>query len=225
MADLQAPYHHRDALEFLKEVKKQFKPTLVINIGDLEDFHGLNFHGVNPNLPSAKEELVQLRAFIKCLSKVFPSMLIVDSNHGALPRRKARSIGIPDEMILNSREILQAPKTWKWFNQIVMTLPNGIRCKFKHNFSGNLIADVFKQGMSLVCGHLHTKSFVQWSQNDFGHNFAVQTGCLIDCDSPAFDYDKSNALRPVLSTTVIKNGIPINIPMMLDKKKRWVGYI
>lgn len=224
ISDLQAPHHHPDAIPFLKEIKKQFKPTLIINIGDLGDFHGLNFHSVNPNLPSANEELVQLRTFVQHLAKVFSEMIIVDSNHDALPKRKARSIGLPDSMLKDEQGIFQSPDTWKFVKEIVLKLPNGIKCKFKHNFGSNLYLDSIKQGMSLVCGHLHTKSLVQWWQNDLGMNFAVQVGCLIDSKSPAFDYDKNNSIRPVLSTAIIKGGIPIVIPM-ITKKGRWVGYV
>jgi hypothetical protein len=225
ISDLQMPFHHRDALDFLLEVKKQFKPTLVINIGDLADFNSLNFHGLNPNLPSAHDELIQLRASVKNLARLFPSMTIVDSNHDALPRRKARSIGIPDEMLKDERSIIQAPDTWMFVSELVLKLPNGLKCKFKHNFGSNLLMDSIVQGMSLVCGHLHSKSSIQWWQNDLGMNFAVQTGCLIDDMHPVFDYNKMQSKRPVLSLTVLKSGIPINVPMMLNKRNRWIGVL
>jgi hypothetical protein len=114
---------------------------------------------------------------------------------------------------------------WKYVNEIVTKLPNGIWCKFKHNFGSNLLADSMKQSMSLVCGHLHSKSNISWWQNDMGMNFAMQVGCLIDDNSPAFDYNKGQALRPVMSCGIIKNGIPIILPMYLNKSKRWKGYL
>lgn len=225
ISDTQAPFHHEDTIAFLSELKKQFKPTKIIHIGDLADFHRLNFHGANPNLPSAHDELIQLRAFVKNLAKLFPCMTIVDSNHDALPKRKARSAGIPDEMLKDERSIMQAPLTWKFKSELVLKLPNSIRCKFKHNFSSNLLMDSMRQGMSLVCGHLHTKSSVQWWQNDHGKNFAMQVGCLINDSHPAFEYNKGQAIRPVISTAMIENGIPIIIPMFVDNKNRWVGFI
>lgn len=225
ISDTQAPFHHPDALPFLSEIKKQFKPTFVIHIGDLADFQGLNFHGLNPNLPSAHDELILLRSFVKKLSKLFPIMTIVDSNHDALPKRKARSIGIPDAMLKDERGILQAPLTWKFLSELVFRLPNGIKCKAKHNFGSNLLMDSIKQGMSIICGHLHTKSSVTWWENDLGMNFAVQTGCLIDDKHAAFSYNKGQSVRPVMTTTIIKNGIPFNVPMYRDKKNRWLGFI
>jgi predicted phosphodiesterase len=225
ISDTQAPFHHPDALPFLSEVKKQFKPTFIIHIGDLADFHSLNFHGVNPSLPSAHDELILLRAFVKNLAKLFPSMTIVDSNHDALPKRKARSVGIPDEMLKDERSIMQAPSTWKYVTELVFKLPNGLWCKAKHNFGSNLLMDSIKQGMSVICGHLHSKSFIHWWQNDHGMNFAVQTGCLINDRHAAFEYNKGQSTRPVLTLTVILGGIPMNIPMYVNKKNEWLGYI
>lgn len=225
ISDLQAPHQHPDTLLFLAEVKKQFKPTFILSIGDLADFHRLNFHGANPNLPSARDELINLRAFVKNLAKLFPSVTIVDSNHDALPRRKARSVGIPDEMLKDELSIMQAPRTWKFIPELVLNLANGIRCKFKHNFSGNLYKDSMNQGMSLVCGHLHSKSNIHWWQNDYGHNFSMQVGCLIDDPHPAFDYNKCQAIRPVLTVGFIRNGIPMLIPMYVDQNNKWLGYV
>lgn len=225
ISDTQAPFHHKDTIPFLKEIKKHLKPTHVIHIGDLEDFNHLNFHQKDPEMPSATDELRMLRAFVRELACLFPFMQIVDSNHGALPIRKAASIGIPKELLKDERSILQAPTTWTWHRELVYKLPNGIKVKFKHNFSSNLLNDSYKQGMSLVCGHLHTKSNIQWWQNDLGKNFAMQTGCLIDADHRVFNYDKQNSARPVISAGFILNGTPMLIPMHLSKNKRWVGFL
>lgn len=225
ISDTQAPFNHPDLLPFLSEIKKQFKPTFVIHIGDLADFHRLNFHGANPNLPSAHDELIQLRIFVKNLAKLFPCMTIVDSNHDALPKRKARSVGIPDEMLKDERSLMQAPATWKFISELVLVLPNKIKTKFKHNFGSNLLMDSMKQGMSLVCGHLHSKSNIHWWQNDLGMNFSMQVGCLINDPHPAFDYNKTQSVRPVITTAIIKNGIPILLPMYCDKNNRWKGFL
>lgn len=225
ISDLQSPAHHPDTIPFLREVKKQFKPTLVIGIGDLEDFHRLNFHGVNPNLPSAHVELLHIRAFVKNLTRLFPDMLEVDSNHGALPKRKAHAAGIPDAMMKSPLEIIEAPKGWKRVKKIVLRLPNGLTCLFKHKLSGNLLNDSFKKGMSVVCGHFHTKAFVQYYQNDFGINFAMQVGSLVNREHDALEYGEDNSLYPVLTVGIIKGGIPMLIPMYVNKKNRWLGYI
>ena len=44
ISDMHLPYHSKDSIKFLKEIKKEFKPDTVINIGDLLDFHAISFH-------------------------------------------------------------------------------------------------------------------------------------------------------------------------------------
>jgi hypothetical protein len=49
----------------------------------------------------------------------------------------------------------------------------------------------------------------------------MQVGCLINMKSLAFEYNKLQKSRPVIGTGVIIDGLPILIPMVLDKKGRW----
>ena len=54
ISDLHIPYHHPDAFEFLKALKKKYKPDLVVNIGDEIDQHSISMHDSNPDLPSSR---------------------------------------------------------------------------------------------------------------------------------------------------------------------------
>ena len=53
ISDTHCPYHHEDLIPFLTAIKKKYKPDRVVHIGDETDKHGLNFHGQDPDLPSA----------------------------------------------------------------------------------------------------------------------------------------------------------------------------
>ena len=57
ISDLHIPYHHQDSFAFLKEIKKEFKPDFIVNIGDLLDFHAINMHTHDPDLYSPGHEL------------------------------------------------------------------------------------------------------------------------------------------------------------------------
>ena len=57
ISDMHIPYHHKDSIKFLSEIKKQFKPDRIINIGDSIDFHAISMHDSNPDLPNAGDEL------------------------------------------------------------------------------------------------------------------------------------------------------------------------
>ena len=40
ISDMHIPYHHKDSIRFLKEIKKEFKPDTIVNIGALK--HGMS---------------------------------------------------------------------------------------------------------------------------------------------------------------------------------------
>ena len=67
ISDMHIPYHHKDSIKFLKEIKKEFKPDTVINIGDSLDFHAISMHDSNPDLFSAGAELAEARKYVKIL--------------------------------------------------------------------------------------------------------------------------------------------------------------
>ncbi len=93
------PYHHKDAIKFLKEIKKEFKPDTVVNIGDSLDFHAISMHDHNPDLPSAGSELALSKEYIKELESIFPHVTEVDSNHSSLVFRRALKYGLSKEFL------------------------------------------------------------------------------------------------------------------------------
>ena len=95
ISDMHIPFHHPDSMAFLKELKRLYKPDLVVSLGDLGDFHNISFHKSDPDLMSAGHELDNLQDFSKELEQIFPSMVIIGSNHGDLILRKAIDQGLP----------------------------------------------------------------------------------------------------------------------------------
>ena len=84
ISDMHLPYQHKDAIKFLAEIKKEFKPDRVINIGDLLDFHAISMHTHDPDLASAGHELTMARKYVKELESIYPQVTEVDSNHSSL---------------------------------------------------------------------------------------------------------------------------------------------
>ena len=84
ISDLHIPYHHKDAFDFLRAVKKEYKPDRVINIGDLLDFHAINMHTHDPDLYSPGHELQISKTYVKELESIFPEVTEIDSNHSSM---------------------------------------------------------------------------------------------------------------------------------------------
>lgn len=220
--DQHEPFGHKDAYRFLKAVKKKYKPTTVVNQGDLEDWHSISMHDHDPDGLSPGNELKKLRKKLKPFFKLFPKVKVCTSNHGSLPYRKAFKHGLPKDLIKSYRDILQAPQGWEWadFWEI-----DGIIFEHGDPFTGASGAmKCAEQNMqSTVIGHIHSFAGIQYSANSRHLIFGFNTGCLIDKDLYAFAYAKKIKRKPILGCGIIIDGVPLFVPMKLNKKNRWIG--
>lgn len=223
--DLHFPYAHPDCLDFLSALKKQYKPDRVILTGDELDYHAMSFHDSDPDLDSSGVELLKALGYIETLVKLFPKADLLESNHGSLNYRRAKHHGMPRYLLRSYNEVLNAPKTWKWHNELIIKLPNGSLCKFVHGISANVLVASQSVGMSLVQGHHHSLFELRYWDNGQYLHFACTAGCLIDDHSLAFAYNKLQVKRPILGALMIIDSIPHLIPMRLNKKKRWTGVL
>ena len=179
ISDLHIPYHRKDSFAFLKEIKKQFKPDTIINIGDEIDCHALSFHDTNPDLPSAGHELSLAKEYIKELENIFPQMTLLDSNHSSLIYRKGIKHGIPRGFLRNYNEFLNVKK-WNWVNDLTITLPDKQRCFFTHGISADIGRVSQIQGMNTVQGHFHSQFKISYWANSDALRWGMQVGCMIE---------------------------------------------
>ena len=224
ISDTHIPYHHKDLIPFLKEIKKIFKPDRIIHIGDEVDKHAMSFHDSDPDLPSAGDELKQSLPIIKELENLFPKMDLLDSNHGSLVYRRAYKHGIPKAYLRAYNEFLKVSHNWKWHDDLTIKTPNG-PVYFCHGKTANILKLGQQYGMNVVQGHYHTKFNIKYYGNSLGLYYGLQVGCLIDKDSLAFRYNKTQRARPIIGLGMIINGLPKLIPMVLNKHGRWIKKI
>lgn len=221
--DQHAPYHHPDTLPFLTAVRNAFNPDLVVNLGDELDYHGLSFHDSDPNLDSAGVELEKGKAFLAELFVEFPQMLICHSNHGSMVYRRAKAHGIPVQLLKTYREIILPGcrnEQWSWAFSWRINTPLG-EVMFKHQTTG-ILADAAHNSCNLVVGHNHGNFSVEYCASSSHLYYGVYSGCLVDKDALAFAYGKHSMRKPIIGCTVILNGRPMLIPMVLNEDGRWI---
>lgn len=223
ISDLHIPYHHPDALRFLQYLKSKYKPTRVICMGDELDKHALSYHDSDPDLPSAGDEIRRSIPIIQQLFAMFPKMDILESNHGSLIWRKAKTHGIPRHYIKSYNDVLGVDDGWKWHFDLTIDLPTGKKCYFHHGKTSNVIQMSQQSGMCAVQGHFHELFKVEYWGNSTGLYWAMQTGCLIDNDSYAFSYNNVNLKKPLIGTALIVNGQPILEPLLMGEDGRWIN--
>lgn len=222
ISDMHHPYSHPDTYKFLKAIKAKFKPDKVVCIGDEVDFHDLSYHESDPDLDASGVELEKAIKGLKPIYKLFPKCTVIESNHGSMVLRQAKSSKIPRKAIKSYNDILDAPKGWHWvFDAIVDTKLGPIYfCHGKTTTPGRLAS---QYGMSCIQGHYHEKAQIMYISTPERLMFDAHTGCLADDKSLALGYNKINPKRPIVSIIVIINGIPQIVPMVLNRKGRWVG--
>ena len=225
--DQHAPYQHPDALRFLTAVKAAFPIDLVVNAGDELDYHALSFHDADPNLDSAGAELEKGKLFLQELEGIFPVQLICGSNHGSMVFRKAKHHGIPVQMIKSYREVIFPDRIsgigWSWADEWVVKTPMG-DVLFKHSSSG-ILADAAHNRCNLLVGHSHGLFSTEYCASKDYLYWGAYGGCLIDKDAYAFAYGKLSKNKPIVGCTLVLEGRPVQIPMLLDSSGRWVGHL
>lgn len=221
ISDLHIPYHHQDAFDFLKALKRKYKPDLVVNIGDELDHHAISMHEHNPDLMSAGDELKHSKEYIRELEKIFPEMTLVHSNHSSLVYRRALKYGLPKDYLKSYNEFLGVGDGWKWVDDYTITLSDGSRCFFTHGISADVLKVAAQYGMNTVQGHFHTKFSISYFSNPDALIWGMQVGCLINQKSMAFDYAKNFKSRFIVGCGMIIDGQPKLMPMVLDKDGRW----
>lgn len=219
ISDLHEPYSHPDALKFLQWCKKKYKPTRVVSIGDEIDCHALSYHESDPDLDNAGKELEKAKKYLKPLMELFPVMDLIESNHGSMIYRKAKTAGIPREAIKNYKEILDAPQGWHWHPELRVKIRNK-EVLFVHGIGANVLTASKDRGISLVQGHYHSKLCVYWHGTQRNLKFAMNVGSLVNDQSMAMAYGKNFSKRPIMGVGLILDGMPMVVPMFVNGRLR-----
>jgi hypothetical protein len=224
MSDKQAPFDHRDAVDFLDSVNRKYKCTQVVDIGDEIDFHAMSDYDHDPDGLSPGDEL---RASIKAMKPyydLFPKVKVCISNHTSRPFRQAYKHGFPEALLRPYRDFLQAPKGWSWGDEWEI---DGVRYEHGDGIAGGARAAAYnaplKNMQSTVFGHFHSYAGVQFLANPQVLLFGMNVGCLIDVDAYAFKYGKKTKEKPILGCGVVLGGLPLFVPMVLSRRGRWIG--
>jgi hypothetical protein len=223
ISDTHFPYCHKDTLDFLKALKDEYKPDRVIHIGDEIDGHSISFHNHDPDLLSPSDEFQQAIVHLKSLYKLFPKVDVIESNHGSLVYRKGKALGLPRNVFKSYREILEAPKGWRWHFDLTITLSDRTKAYFCHGKTASFGKLSQSMAMNTIQGHYHERFEIFYWASPSGLYWDMRVGCLINDKSLAFNYNNTNLKRPLIGTGMIIDGQPKLFPMILDKHGRWIG--
>jgi len=225
VSDLQEPFAHKDALDFVLAVEEKYETDSTVFIGDEVDFHA--FSGKFPHDPDGYSPGEELAAAIRALGKwyeSFPEAKICTSNHLDRYYKKAYNAGFPKAALRSEKDLLEAPTGWAWRRHWTI---DGVRYEHGDAQGGldaaRLLAIANRQ--STVIGHHHAHGGVRFISNEESVIFGLNVGCLIDRSAYVFKYGETSKFKPTLGAGVVIYGVPYFVPMILGKRERWIGEI
>lgn len=194
IADLHTPWILDGYLDWCKSLQIKYDCGTVIFSGDIIDSGAWNYHEHDPDGLSVKDELYAAKKQLKQVYRLFPEAISLLGNHDLLISRKAKTAGLSQEFIKGLGEVLEAPKTWKFVHEYIKD-----NVKYTHGSSGDAFKRAVDSRMSTCQGHIHSKTFVQWSVSEKDAIFGLQVGAGFDRNKYAFDYAKPFAKKPIIS--------------------------
>lgn len=222
IGDMHYPFAHPDCVPFLKAIKKKYKPTQVVCMGDELDSASLSNYDINPDGLSPGDELAAAIEGLQDVYAEFPNVKVCESNHTVRVYKRAFKSGIPKAFLKSYRDFLEAPKGWEWAER--WEIDDVIYEHGEPHTGRNAAIQATMLNMqSTVIGHVHSFGGVQYFANYKQSIFGFNVGCLIDNSAYAFDYAKMHKAKPTLGAGIINKGVPEFIPMILDKNGRWTG--
>ena len=224
ISDLHIPYHHQDAFEFLEALAYGYDCEVIKCTGDLVDNHAGSFHEIEYGVLSAKEEHTQAYDAVQELYRMFPKMDIVIGNHDAIPSRKAKAAGLPQDTIKSYNDLYDTK--WNWSDKHVFKLDKDNECLLVHTMSTSTLNNAAKHSHCSIQGHHHSSFGIEYFTDTNMIRWSITAGCLIDLHHPAFNYASGATMkRPVIGCAGIIEGTPRLFPMTLTKKGRWNGIV
>jgi len=201
--DLHCPFCHDDALTFCKDMQEKWDCGNIIFMGDILDNHYSSFFASDPDGMNGGEELERALSQIDGFYEAFPEAIVLNGNHDHLPNRVAFKNGLSSKWIKTLDEMLNVPgwtfKDEHWIGNI----------KLIHG-TARVAHTRMKQDLcSIISGHYHSKSYIQYLQGHNSRHFAMQLGCLIDRNAYAFAYSKQFPHQHINVGILLNNELPI----------------
>lgn len=114
ISDMHLPYHHKDAMDFLRALDNYYNFDEILNVGDLYDHHRGSYHESEPDAYGEEEEYRLAMKAAHELQDIFPNMVITEGNHDAIPQRKLRTVGLPTSVLSDYNQMYGTESTWEW---------------------------------------------------------------------------------------------------------------
>ena len=204
IGDLHEPFALEGYLEFCISIRNKYKCNKVVLIGDIIDNHYSSFHETNPDGHSAGGELQLAIANIKKWYETFPYARVCIGNHDLIPERKNFTAGNSSVWLKSISEVLNTPN-WDYAESHKID-----NVEYVHGTARKARQRMKQDLVSIVQGHYHSESYIEYIAGSRYLLFAMQVGAGLDKDSYAAAYGRHFSKPHVNCGVVLENGrLPI----------------
>jgi predicted phosphodiesterase len=208
VGDLHLPAERTDYLKFCKDMKRKYKTTEVVMIGDILDHHAISYHQKNPDSDGAVAEYEHAMQSLRKWHKAFPKVRVCIGNHDERVHRLAASSGIPAMYLKEYSDIYETPE-WDWDHEHVID-----DVYYYHGTgSSSGLCPAFNTAkarmQSAVAGHVHSSAGILNATGPTGDNiFGMNVPGGVDKSHPLMYYGKNFLRKPINGVGLVINGKP-----------------
>ena len=219
IGDTHCPTMRDDYVPFLVDCYEQWDCDRVVHIGDLVDNAALSYHLKDPTLKNPIDEYNKAYEQVQTICEAFPEVDWLIGNHDDLPKRWLKEVGIPADFLKSYADIWEVPYGWTVHERYTKLKIDGVIYQHGDRGKGGRMAataNAKDEFTSVVQGHLHAQSGIEFYCNDSHRVFGMQVGCGVDDTHAAMDYGKKYNQRGVISCGIVLDGTtPVVEPMVL----------
>lgn len=184
IGDLHAPFTLKRYLDHCVSIREKYNCREIVFIGDCIDNHYSSYHETDPDGHSAARELELAKAQIAEFYDAFPEAKVCIGNHDLIPNRKSFSAGLSKTWLRPIGEVLETPN-WEYAEDFII---DGVL--YTHGTGRKARQRAQQEFISVVQGHYHSDSYIEYYASPSNLLFAMQVGCGIDDKAYAFAYGR-----------------------------------
>lgn len=208
--DTHFPYQHPNFFVDLARHIRYFKPTHIVHMGDIADFHAISRHDPDPDGPDILTEMKMARETILKFKRMIPKAVdfrLCIGNHDNRIEKRASNNGIPKIFLKEFRDVLVLPDTWN------IALEHYIGdIAFMHGKSNLRGKTAMIYGCNVVQGHFHSMLDISYHQTPRKMVWSVFAGSAADDKSLAMAYGQNSLNKGAYGFVLIEDGIPHIVP-------------
>ena len=201
--DLHEPFCDKAYFEWILRLRDKYRPTKIIQLGDLLDNYNMSFHDKNPNAFSATEEYEKTMLSLDKWKREFPEMIMVKGNHTSRYDRKAAYAGLINKFMKPIEEVYEFPEGW---DKMVSEYSTNLFVAGHGDDGMNILQKIMRFGKSYIQGHYHSKTSLNWVSESL---WGMQLGFGGDKSSLAFEYAGKGAKHNIHSVGFLIDSNPL----------------